>query len=287
MDNIQSREEFLKENHKKIVLNYDKIRKTNDKDVKKFLDSISDEEIKKIWIDYRKIIKCASHDNPLTTDMELLLSEALINTYPVDKTVEYISSYFDFIPEQIEVYKSEAENNIFHIIVYIPVINDNLKLLEKAMSLCGYYLGWPKREKIIEGQFNKLQFEPMIQKDESKIIRKEEDKLLHLTPYYNVGKIKHIGFSPRSKNYVFEYPGRVYFMRGSTDEELIKSFGERLCTKNKSEGNNGEYALITIDINKIPENVKMYYDPNFTFGIYVTENIKPNVITNIDKITFK
>lgn len=113
---VKSFDEFIRENHKNTILNFDKIRNTHDKDVKKFLDSISDEEIKKIWIDYRKIIKCASHDNPLTTDMQLLLNEALINTYPVDKTVEYISSYFDFIPEQIKVYKAEAENKIFHII---------------------------------------------------------------------------------------------------------------------------------------------------------------------------
>ena len=282
MDNIKSYDEFIKE-----TLNCNEIRDAyNDEDVKNFLDSISDEDIEKIWVDYRKIIKCASHDNPLTTDMQLFLNEALINTYPVDKTVEYISSYFDFITEQIEVYKVEAENNIYHIIVYIPVIKDNLELLEKAMSLCGYYLGCPKRKNIKKGQFNKLQFEPLVQKDESKIIRKEEIKLFHLTPYYNVGKIKHIGFSPRSKNYIFEYPGRVYFMRGSTDEEIIKSFGKNLCSKNASEGNNNEYALITIDVNKIPENVKMYYDPNFTFGIYVTENIRPNVIIDIKKITF-
>ena len=94
---VKSFDEFIRENHKNTILNFDKIRNTHDKDVKKFLDSISDEEIKKIW-------------------MQLLLNEALINTYPVDKTVEYISSYFDFIPEQIKVYKAEAENKIFHII---------------------------------------------------------------------------------------------------------------------------------------------------------------------------
>ena len=76
-------------------------------------------------------------------------------------------------------------------------------------------------------------------------------------------------------------------MRGSTDEEIIKSFGKKLCSKNASEGNNDEYALITIDVDKIPENVKMYYDPNFTFGIYVKENIRPNVIIDIKKITFE
>ncbi len=287
MEIIKRFEDFINEFHKKIIINFNKIRNTKDKKVKKFLNSITDDDIKKIWIDYNNIRKIASHTNPLTTDMCLSMNEGLISTYPIDKTIEYISSYFDFIPQQIEIKKAKSENDIDYIIVYIPVINDNLGIIKKSMSLCGYFLGFPKEHEIKQGQFNWLQFEPIVQKNESDKIRKEENKLYHITPHYNLGKIKNIGFSPHSKNELFNYPNRVYFLRGSLNNENIQYIAKQLNKYNSSEGNDGKYVLLTIDIEKIPKDIKMYLDPNYPYGIFVTENIKPNVIINVKELTLK
>lgn len=171
--------------------------------------------------------------------------------------------------------------------VCIPVIYDNLKLIEKAMSLCGYFLSYPKKDKIEDGLYNWLQFEPRFQEDESKKIRKSEHMLIHLTPYYNLKNIKKIGFSPRCKNTLFNYPSRLYFLKGSLNKQEIENIGYQLCKENNSIGNkNKKYVLITLDLKKIPNDTKMYSDLNYPYGIFITDNISPDVIKNIEIIYF-
>lgn len=258
-----------------------------DEELKKFLDSLSEEESEKLCMDYSKILHCAGFGNPLTILMlnRSIINEGLIRTYPIEKTISYISAYFDLHPKQVMV-ETSADDNIARIIVYIPSIKDNVQVMIDAMRYCGHHLRSPKVETIKPNTWVWLQFEPLIQKDESRTIRNEENKLYHLTPYCNVGKIKHIGFSPRSKNELFNYPRCVYLLRGSLEDTEIKSIGKNLCAKNSSEWNNGEYALITIDIDKIPNDVEMYLDKNYPHGIFVTKNIEPDVITDVRKINF-
>ena len=108
-----------------------------------------------------------------------------------------------------------------------------------------------------------------------------------MTTVYNYNKIKHIGFSPRCKNEDFYYPGRVYFIKGSTSREDIEKIGKELSDKNTSLGNKGKYVLLTIDIDKIPNDVVMCYDSNYPNGIYTRENISQDTIIDVEEINFK
>lgn len=280
MTRIKRFEEFIQENHEFL--------KTTDKDVQQFLDTLNNTELENLWIDYSSICKAATYDNPLTILMfdinNPYVNEGLISTYPIDRTVSYIANYFNLARNQIS--KVKASNDIYHILVIIPNRDNNLELMKRAMQFCGYYLGHPKEASLPKNQFVKLQFEPKVQKDCSKSIRATESVLLHLTPYHNLGKIRHIGFSPRCKNELFDYPSRIYFLKGSIIPQEINAIGSRLSKVNNSPGNTGRYALITIDIAKIPSHVKMYPDPNYPHGIFVTENISPDVISSVREITF-
>ena len=246
------------------------------------LRNLPKEEIQKVWIDYRDIHKAASYSNPVTIAMMSHVNEGLIHTYPIEKTIEYIKSYFDLKDWQIE--KKQADNGLYHIWVAIHTFGDNIELIKKAMSSCGYYLGHPKENGIPKNRIVWLQFEAKIQDDESKKVRSEEKTLLHLTPTYNLGKIKNIGFSPRCKNSLFNYPSRVYFLRGSISKEEAIDICRQLSEKNTSLGNTGEYVLFTVDLAKIPKNVELCLDPNYPHGVYTSSNISPKTIIGYEKI---
>lgn len=163
----------------------------------------------------------------------------------------------------------------------MPIIGDNLEQIKKAFKLCGYYLSSPNERDIIYNNYNLLQFEPEFKKDVSKELRETEHILYHLTPHYNLKKIKHIGFSPRCKNEMFNYPSRIYFIKGSVKYEDIIKIGKELKNNNTSIGNTGEYDLITVDLSMIPKNIKIYSDTNYPYGVFVTDNLKPDIIKDV------
>ena len=118
------------------------------------------------------------------------------------------------------------------------------------------------------------------------IIRREEKNLFHLTPLYNKQKILTGGFSPRCRNEIFKYPGRIYFIRGSAGEEEIINLGIQLSQDNNSRGNDLHYVVFDIDVNKIGDEVKIYKDPNYKNGVFIDENIKPDCISRIGEVDF-
>lgn len=240
------------------------------------IDSLTKEEVEKMSVEYSKIPHIRTYGNPLTLYMPKPINEGLIKTYPLKKTVQYIKDYFGLSDFQIR--SDYVGNGISHIIVIIPIKGDNLEQMEKAMSLCGYYLGSPKREEIKDGKIMELQFEARIQNDETANIINKESVLYHVTPSYNVKKILSLGLSPRSKNSQFDYPDRVYLIRGSIPMAEVRNLAEQLYTNNSSKGNNGEYTLLTLDVARFNDSIRLFVDPNYPGGVYTTSNIPPDTI---------
>lgn len=85
---------------------------------------------------------------------------------------------------------------------------------------------------------------------------------------------------------MFNYPDRIYFVKGSANEEYIKGLAFDLFKANKSKGNDGKYVIITVDLSRISEDVKFYYEPNYVYGVYTRGNILPNCISNVEEIDF-
>lgn len=133
--------------------------------VKQFLDSLTREELEALLINYGDIVHVASYSNPLTIQMGKNLHEGLIHTYPIGKTISYVKSYFQLNDRQIQ--EVQAENEVSHIVVLIPMIGDNIGQVQRAMALCGYYLGYNKEVDTEYGKWVQMQFEPQI-KDDSK-----------------------------------------------------------------------------------------------------------------------
>lgn len=245
---------------------------------------IDEQDLENIVMEVLKILKekqHASFDNPVSRVMKLPLSEGLIKTYPMEKTIQYIKDYFKLSDD--EIYPINAENGREQIAINVPIVGDNLERVEKAFTLCGYYLGYPKKDTLKPNTIYELQFEKKYDDDFSKQLRKHESVLYHVSPIYYAEKIKHIGLTPRSRNGVFDYPDRTYFIIGSA-KEIIPHVVSELDSSLTNKMNNGKYCIITLDLNRIPENVKFYLDPNAKYSVYTYDNISPNSIIDTEEI---
>lgn len=256
-----------------------------DKGVDTYNSGLLDEELNNLCVIYSQEPHVVTYGNPLSIMMSKSINEGLIKTYPLDNTVSYIKNYFGLDDRQVVVQK--VYNNQPHILIRIPAIGDNVEMIKKAMNLCGYYLAAPKDNEIEKDKWIWLQFEAKVEKDISEQLRKEESFLTHFTPYYNVDKILKQGLSPKSKNSILNYPGRIYLMRGSLNKESTKDLGMQLFMNNKSKGNDGKYVLLVIDLSKIPENTPFHFDPNYPYGVYTQSNIRPDAIVEAIPFLFK
>ena len=213
-------------------------------------------------------------DNPVSIGLRgAKLEEGLIHTYPIDTTLRYIKEYFGL--SDSEIYKGDGENGYERIFVRMYNDGHNKKIMGKAMSLCGYY---PAHFTDTLDGYVVIQYESKHDENISEELRKTERFLTHITPTYNVEKILKNGFSPKSKNYVFNFPDRVYFSVGSTIPQESLELVKMLAFTNASAGNDGKYSVLKVDLTKIPEGVKFFKDQNYKNGVYTTENIRPDCI---------
>lgn len=242
---------------------------TSDKAIK---EALSDEESVEDSLNWGY-----SYDNPLS----FMLIEGLIRTYPTEDTIRYIKKRFGIRDEDIR----QRQDNPDIILIQIHPLNSERYVndLIRAVNLCGYYLGAPKTQTVMEyarGKYSTpltIQFEPKYTQDIRETVLGDETELLHITTIEHADKIQRTGLSPSSKNSAFNYPERIYLLKGSTPEGAIISLSTAL-----EKGLVRTYALVHVDLDKVPPDVRFFTDPNYdTFGIYTMDNIPPSAISEI------
>ena len=212
--------------------------------------------------------------NPVSVGFQnKILEEGLIHTYPIDTTIRYIKEYFGLSDK--EIFKGSGNNGFERIFVKMYDDKRNHKIMDKAMRLCGYFAS---HYTPTEDGYVTVQYESKNDEDISHELRQNERYLTHITPTYNEDKILKTGFSPRAKNYLFNFPDRVYFSRGNAPAQESLEMVKMLSLINQSKGNNGRYTVFKVDLTKIPENVKFYNDQNYKNGVYTIDNIRPDCI---------
>lgn len=266
------------EDSKHILSRYPHITDADDVEVKEFLSSLRNDDWEQIVIDYKYIDKTASFENPLTLHMPCSIYGYCSLNYPIEDVIGCISSYFDMFPSQIR--KQETIKDACLIKIYIPLIADNITVVEKAFRLFGYRLRTPVEEHK-QGRFACLLFE---QKDDAEEIRNEEDTLYFLIPYRKRGCIKHFGRLPYD-NGLFNYHRNVYFLKGSTSKEEIKRICSLKRDANPNISNIDRFALYTLDLNKIPRDVKLYLDPNNSCGVYTPNVVSQDAIIAMEELS--
>lgn len=241
--------------------------------------------LKKGYRDLRLTPKLTSFGDKLSSP--IYIKEAYGDIMSPDEVVRKIRNRY-LLPEEI-VQKTEAFNKVY---VYVVVgwlgIND--KLIEEDMSKLGYFLGSTRKFKKVEDmEFIIMQFEPMcqLQDDITNDIKGRYSYLYHWTPSYLVESILKEGLKPLHKNKIFNYPPRIYLMRGDSTSEQLYSWGQTMCYSNISLENDYNYTLLKINIDNLGENIRFFNDPNADVGIYTEQSIPSNVITVLKTIQFQ
>lgn len=221
--------------------------------------------------------------NPVVTALnaneDRLLNEAEYATYPIRTTIKYVS---DALNIPLSSFKTVAAYNFTYFIkVTIPNIEEDRKKIDKAMHLCGYYCAKKEYHKG-DTRFLDLTYEPKYI-DEADYIARSNQVLYHLSPLPYKEKILRNGFIPKSNSTKFTYPDRSYFFLGNVDKAKIKEWIPVFRFHNKKYKNT-PYCLYTINVDKIPNNVIFYLDPNLKGGCYTSDNISPNTIISVEEI---
>lgn len=212
---------------------------------------------------------------------ETSLNEGLIMSYPADKVVRYIQKKYNLDDDSVELHIDDGE----YILVSKKLDKNMFDNVESVLKLGGYY----QADENIDDYYT---YEKIYEEDIFDKLKQsgEIEYLYHLTPSINDKKIQIMGLIPRSRNYRFKYPDRIYLLSNGNDrflklicKELIKPillFGTEF-EKNKVE----KYSIYRIDFSKV-ENIKLYKDPNVRdFDSYFTiDNIRPEWIEKIDEI---
>ena len=223
---------------------------------------------------------------------EILLDESLYMTYPADTVVRCIQKKYNLDDDSVELHIDDGE----YILVSKKLDKNMFDNVESILKLGGYYQAdeniddYCTYEKIYEENiFDKL-------KQSGEI-----EYLYHLTPSINDKKIQIMGLIPRSRNYRFKYPDRIYLLSNGDskflhnmcatlyqpiflkmmNQVLKKEIDRSLLDKKKIK----EYSVYRIDFSKV-EDIKLYRDPNARgFDSYFTmDNIRPEWIEKIDEI---
>lgn len=249
------------------------------------ISAIDYETLKDAYVDLRLTPTLTTYGDPLS-DLAPI-KEIKGEIMSPDNVVNAIRQKYN-LKEQF-VIKREANNKIcIYIILACLGIND--KLIETDMKRLGYYISNRKPPKNFGGLYYQiLQFEPysQIQTDETTNIRELYDFLLHWTPKYNVEQILLNGLTPTHRNKKFEYPHRIYLIKGDSDYHQLKELGQELCKYNFDTKNDGKYTLLKIDLKNIGEEVRFYHDPNSEIGVYTELPIPPQHIKTAGNFYFE
>ena len=103
------------------------------------------------------------------------------------------------------------------------------------------------------------------------------ENYIKMTIGFLIPKIKQIGLIPKSKSKSKKsyHPERIYLL-------LNKDGINGLL--NNSKFNIETPILLTIDVRDIKNTIKLYYDVNYTYGVYTINNIHPKYIVKYDKL---
>lgn len=204
-------------------------------------------------------------------------------TLDIEDVRESIIKNYDMEDWQFNI---KMYTNDIKVALIVPHVADNEKMIVEDMMSMGYY---ETNRSIIEKngmRFSLIRFDPKYPKDITSDVRKMKF-IKHITPKYNLESIKEHGFVPCHKNELFNYPPRTHFLKENISDKNINYLGEQLCDYNSDIKNNGEYVILTLDVSKIPQNVKFIGDSSYKFGICTEDVIIFNCVINIEELKFK
>lgn len=243
------------------------------------------ETLKKGYHDYRLVPKTIRFGDRLSVRNRII--EAVGDIVDADEVVRTIINRYN-IPNEF-VSKVEHHHKIY-VYAITALIGKNDKIIEDDMKSMGYFLS--HKGDVFEYfgmKFQVLQFEPttQLQEDVTEEVINNNSKLYHWTLEYNMKSITEIGLIPKCDNGLLSFPPRIYLIGDNTEDKEIFELGQELCIYNDNEKNDGTYCLLSIELNRLQDNVRFYYDPNSSIGIFTEDAIPKEAIDIKTKFKFQ
>lgn len=256
------------------------------------LNDIPKDELSKQYVIFRFLVVCPpGFGSPL---MDVSKNEALQHgadyTWDIDTVRRNIMKQYKLQPWQFRI--SEECNNI-RVGLVIPARRDNADKIIEDMVALGYYVNqrFPQEVEIkfdderIIATFELIRFDPKFPADMTDEVRKMKT-IKHITPKYNGLSIKSNGFIPNHQNERFKYPPRLHFLKDGVDDKRVNSLGKQLCKYNSNPHNDGNYTIYTLDVSKIPDNVKFFGDSCCEEGICTTDKIPYDAVISVENVKY-
>lgn len=231
------------------------------------------------------------------------IDEGLIQTYPINKAIEFLCDRYQAPKEYIQIKQSSVPSQFKNkrlgtedssFILYVKndlftdsngnINNDKIKQFMKSLDMLGYFISLDFNSEDVPG-YHVVGIEPKWQAD-LKDFNKIEPTIVHLTLTKNVPRITKQGIVPRSSNYLLAFPDRVYFtsyelgigqwkfVRNQLRQNLLETFPN-------STVEDFPYSIVFVETGKIPNNPRFYEDLNFPGCFYTYDNIPPSAILSI------
>ena len=277
--NISELKLYIKEGIEKLIENidFDKLRVEDYFNI----NSLSKEDVLSISNDIRIFIGGQIFNSGLNRNGKLIHEEKVL-PMSVDELRSELSK-IGFQPWQIE---SRIYANKVKVIILFADIAKNLEIIVNKMLSCGWTKAHISEPVMAHGVLLRaIDFDP-IEQDSLSDEARQYFYLYHWTPYENLVSILNKGIQIRNNNNYFSYPPKVHLMKGDVSKSDASKLGWLLFNANSSL-NNGRYALLRINIKKVPENIEFYGDPRYEHGYFTKDNIPSNAIELFGEITYK
>ena len=241
------------------------------------LDKIPFSQLQQINIDLRDILYGFRFEGGVASDgNKLVINENVENkTEEPNNMKDELMGKFIFFDWQFIV--TTTKNGIQLILVYADDgVNGDI-LCEKMK-----YMGWSKSYELKPKEKNgivvrAIGFDPMYQEVIDDV--KERWKVLyHLSPKYNEETIMKNGLVPSTRNEFFKYPPRIYMVTPNIPMSELEKLASNLNKFEKNTENGGVFTIYRIKTSMIPDNVELFYDPRFDYGVYSTKPIPTSAI---------
>ena len=166
----------------------------------------------------------------------------------------------------------------------VPIIDENLKIMDKEMANCGYVRVRHYSQVINGNKWIVVLYNPTKKYSCDEYVRSAHVKTIyHFTPPYNIESIKRDGIIPKDAKGTNMYQGGLRSFHKIGDFRRDNHFIMAMLGKATVENKTFKYAVIPIETSLLPSNIHFYFDANENDAVYTNDVIPPQFI-DFDKV---
>ena len=253
----------------------------------KFLKESPKEKLNKLYREYWYFEDAVSFDNLFKKDIDgnLIIEQIYydagidIKTYPAEFVINSLISLYGLDKEQLYIDQTRKHNT--EVIILVADYKQNVQTLTDDMEKCGYYPAQTRTRTVDYKDWTYIAFEPYVSPNCIDEVKKVSF-ISHITPTHNVEHIKKNGLIPQFKSKIYRFPERVYLLDGRCGQTAAKVLARDLARMRREDWT--KYFCCLIDTDLLPDDFRIYGDPNHEYGYFTYQKIEPEWIYDIINI---